>query len=286
MKNKKIIVSTICETSWIEKSGLNKMLNSLKYFHPGWEVKVYNENDLDNIYKNNIFGHNKWSIMALTMIDAKQKTNADIVVHIDADSIILGKLDQILEDGYDVFAVRNDGDHIGNRDESINRPYLIRNLKNEFYLNCGFIATSSDLFLQEWKLYNDYIVKKYGDIRNAKVECPIVEQGSYNLIIHGTQLFRTKLLDPVGSKEFWGASANFKTGNGYCPEHLRINYGANNWESWYEIYEKDGISYLGNKQVKIIHQAGGGEDKLKFDMFNPTYKKYLNKITETTEDNN
>lgn len=278
--NKKIIVSTICESSWIERSGLNKMLNSLKHFHPDWSVKVYNENDLSTIYKNNIPGHNLWSIMALTMIDAKRKTNADIVVHIDADSIILGKLDQILEDGYDIFAVRNDADDIGNRDESFNRPYFIKNLKNEFYLNCGFIATSSDLFLENWKAYNDYLVEKYRDIRNAKIECPIVEQGSYNLIIYGTKLFNTKLLDPIGSKEFWGPSANFKTGNGHCPEHLKKDYGGNNWESWYEIFEKDGQCYLNNKIVKILHQAGGGNNKLDFDMFNSNFIPYLSKLTK------
>ena len=117
MKNKKIIISTICESSWIEKSGLNKMLNSLKYFHPDWEVKIYDEHKLNDIYKNNIPGHNLWSIMALTMIDAKREANADIVVHIDADSIILGKLDQILEDGYDIFAVRKrPGMYIGTTD--------------------------------------------------------------------------------------------------------------------------------------------------------------------------
>lgn len=284
MNSKKVVISTICESSWIKKSGLNKMLNSLKYFHPNWEVKVYDEHKLNDIYKNNIPGHNLWSIMALTMIDAKKESNADIVVHIDADSIILGKLDQILEDGYDIFAVRNDGDHIGNRDESFNRPYFIKNLKNEFYLNCGFIATSSDLFLKNWRSYNDYLVEKYGDIRNAKTECPIVEQGSYNLIIYSNNQFKVKLLDPVGSREFWGPSANFKTGNKHCPEHLKINYGGNNWESWYEIFEKDGISYLGNKEVKIIHQAGGGESKLRFDMFNPTFVKYLNQITSITSD--
>ena len=49
-------------------------------------------------------------------------------------------------------------------------------------------------------------------------------------------------------------------------------------ESWYDIYQKDGKSYLNDKEIKIIHQAGGGSHKLNFDMFNPDFVRYLNQI--------
>lgn len=279
--SKRIIISTICESSWVEKSGLKKMLASCKHFNPDLKILVYDEHELKRLYKNYPPGIDIFGIMAETMIESKKLTGADITVHIDADSLVLCDLKELLSGDYDLWAVRNDPtEHFApNRDESMNRPYTIRNIPNRLYLNCGFIATSNDDFLNDWANYNRYLINKYGSMHNTNGECPIVEQGSYNLIAYYNNKYKIKLLDPENGDCYCGASANFNNGNNHKPLETIEDYGANHWDSWYSIAESADNSFLNGKRVNILHNCAGGTRKLNFNLFNPEYRKYLTKIT-------
>ncbi len=282
--DKKVSVITHCESHLQESFGLQKMLRTLKYYNPTFDVHVYDEIDLNRIYKERP-GINLWSAMSITMMEIKKKTKCDIIVHIDCDSIILAPLTEILADGIDVFGVRNDFDGIGDRNESQNRPYLIKDIPNEKYLNCGFIATPSDEFLEEWTQCNNYLINKYGDIRNATPECPIVEQGSYNLVIWYQNKYKVRILDRLGGNVFYGCSANFKTDNNYIAPSVRKQFPNEDkycWSSWRDIEynENDGKFYLCGKQVKVLHKANGGSGgKLEFDLFNDKTAQKLKEIT-------
>lgn len=277
MNNLKIVVVSHCETKYIDNFGGFKLRNSLSYFHPEIPFIHCNENDLKKIYQDNL-GVNLWATMPYTMLLAWEKyPDSNIVCHLDWDSLVLGKLNSLIEEDYDVAGVTSDGPHVGNRDERRNRPILIENLPNELYLNCGLVSVTNRNFLHDWIQVNNNVIKEYGDIRTV----PLGEQGTFNALVYATNKYKLKQLDPWDGKFYYGASANRPTKGIYCPEHIKKEYNVNNWESWYDIQNIDGKFYLDNKEIKILHASGGGNPasckKLSFDLFNPVL---LSKLTE------
>lgn len=277
----KIIFVTNCD-SWLwKKFGRNKLVNSFKYFHPDLDIVTYNENDTNRIMLENV-GFDRISYMPIIMKEVKKIYNADIVCHLDSDSIVLGKLDEILENDYEIVGCRNDGDH-ATGDESQNRPHPIKNLPRELYMSCGCIATSSDEFLDDWYNLNKEIIKKYGSLHPY---IPMGEQGSYNILFHSGK-YKTKILDPKGGNLFYGASANIDKLGKTSPEHIIKEWGFDNWQSWKEIYYENNKFLLYGKECKLIHMAGGGKAKtavkLSFDMFNPNIIDKLKEITQCNE---
>ena len=278
--NKNIIAITNCELYLSKRFGLDKCLNSFSYFHP--DIPIYNWGDKETEeIKRKWVGFGLTSFMPIIMSEVKKKYNADLVIKLDADSIVLGRLSEIIDcdDGTEIFGVRNDGDHIGNRDESMNRPEPIKNLPNHLYVNCGLIATTSDLFLDEWFNINKYLIDTYKDIRVI----PMAEQGTYNCLFHSGK-YKTKILDPLGGDLFYGSSANIDAHPENIPLSVQKEYGNfTNWGSYQDIEYKDNKFWLYNKQVKALHFAGGGtwknSNKMDFDLFNPKIIPELRRIT-------
>jgi|ERR1017187_197988 hypothetical protein len=281
----KILAVTNCQECCKKNFGFYKLINSWKYFHPNIEIVNWDDKETERIkrdYKN----FDLLSFMPIVMLEAKQRYNADLVIKIDSDSIILDKLTEIIDcnDSTQIFSVRNDGDHIGNKDEKRNRPPTIRDIPNEKYLNCGLIATNSEQFLKEWYKYNKNLIEKYGNIENAREVCPMVEQGSYN-IIAASGKYKVKILDELGNSLLYGASANCPSaGNHSCPQSIIDEYGGqcNPWASWKDIEYKNGKFMLYGKIVKILHSSGGGSincKKLSWDRFNEKLIPILKKIT-------
>ena len=92
--------------------------------------------------------------------------------------------------------------------------------------------------------------------------------------------YRVKILDPLGGDQFWGAAANYLDGSGYCPAHIQAAYGYNKWESWHSI-EKTGSKFnLGNRQVKVLHFAGGGSSKPGLEVFNDKTRRKIQDILD------
>lgn len=285
----KIIAVTNCEEKLKERFGYYKLVNSWGYFHPDIPIYNWEEKETDRIKK-------EWpglvlaSVMPVVMLEAKKRYGADLIIKLDADSIILDKLTEIIDckDDTQVFGVRNDADNIGERDERQNRPQELWSLSNHKYVNCGCIATTSERFLQDWLQLNLLIAKRYGGVK-AFWMC---EQNTYNIVFHSGR-YKTKILDPIGGDLFYGASANtytdgkmeyFQTSD--TPEHIIKEWGKNAWQSWKQIeyHENDGGFYLYGKKVKIVHHCGGGSvdgaHKLTFDMFNETARNKLKEITK------
>lgn len=292
--NKKIIFSTYCHDEYQERFGINKLVNSFKHFHPDHEIIVYGSKDIDRVYKE--YGVNLSNALPCLMLDIKRKYNADFICHIDADSLCLSKLDEILNCDYEIASVRNNCDlHTG--DERQNRPKCLWELPNEKYVNCGCISTNSEDFLLKWIKLNNDITLKYGDIRrfwgtnqNWFWMC---DQNWMNYLFHYGN-YSSKISDPKGGNLFYGASANMYKGGKWeyiqtneDPEHIIKEYGKNGWQSWKEIEYKDRKFWLYGKQVKLLHMAGGGNSettkKLSFDMFNLNMIEKLKEITKYNE---
>lgn len=263
--------------------GGRKLYNSIKYFYPNAIVDWYDSKETNRIQTTYPWS-NRLSFMPCIMKDCMERNRVDRVIKIDADSLVLSSLDESFDYYFDICGVRNDGDHIGNKDESINRPFLIKNIENHKYLSCGFISTNNKDFLNEWIDYNYYLTQKYGKIENARTECPMVEQGSYNILFHSGK-YKTKILDPLGGNLFYGASANMPSPNKHdIPEHIIKEWGVSNWQSWKDIKYINDKFWLYEKQCKLLHFAGGGSPKtaikLSFDMFDPSIVPILQKITK------
>ncbi|MEK6880945.1 MAG: hypothetical protein AABY22_15100 [Nanoarchaeota archaeon] len=280
----KIVAVFNCD-SWLMNSfGGNKLRNSWSYFHPDITIIWYNENDTNRIiFENPKFGLT--TFMPIIMLEVKKKYNADLVIKLDADSIVLDRFSEIIDcdDDTRVFGVRNDGDHIGNADERQNRPRELWDLPNEKYINCGCLATSSEEFLNDWLLLNKLILDRYGSITSFWM----CEQNMMNMVFYSGK-YKTKILDPKGGDLFYGTSANGPSPNNHkIPEHIIKEWNCSNWQSWRDIEYKDGKFWLYGKQIKISHMAGGGSAKtavkLSFDMFNPKIIPILQEITKCNE---
>lgn len=280
----KFVFLTHCDSWLMDSFGGNKLIASFKYFHPDLEIVHLNEKYIEKILNNNP-GFCRYSMMPLTMLAIKRQYKADYVCHLDADSLVLGRLDEILKGDYEIAGVRNNNDDFLENQRMI-RPYPIRNIPNHFYLNCGCIATNSDEFLFEWIDLNAHIIYKHGiNFMTA------VEQDTYNVVAYSNYVkFNLKILDSMGSDLFYGCSANMHAKNNPIPDSVKKtwdtgdNWKLNNWGSWKDIQYKDGKFYLYNKIVKLVHQSGGGQPgkaiKLDWDLFNDETSQILKNILQ------
>lgn len=273
----KIVFVTHCQNELINNFGGYKLLNSFKYFHPDVDIFHLGTKEMNEIYTSN-----PWSclhsFMPLTMKYVQDITNTDFVCHLDWDSIVLSRLDEILNCYYDIASVRNNNDNFLNN-ESHNRPYPIQNIANHLYCNAGCVSANKN-FIDEWIKLNKEATEKFGSIYKAYV---LVEQDTMNILAYSGK-FKFEILDPLGGNYYYGCSANIHSPNIHeIPATIKRDYGISNWSSWLDIEYKENKFFLYDKQIKILHQAGGGDaktcEKLSWDMFNPNIIDKLKEIT-------
>ena len=221
---------------------------------------VFKSKEINEEFKKDRFA----SWLTINPIIAKRIYNDyDLVIHFDADSLIVSKLDELLLGDYDVAGVRNNNDY-GTAGTS--SPCLIYT-KNGIrenpeisifkYLNAGLIASTKKEFWDEW----DYLNRSFNANNYFQYE-----QDIYNKIVYGNK-YNFKLLDPVYKQEHWGLSSA---------------YGIkNHWETWKDIKIKDNELYLNNKHIRVLHQAGGSGvlPKMQLDkLFNKETQEWLKEI--------
>lgn len=278
MAQNKIIFSTYCQDHLQDRFGMHKLVNSFNYFHPEYKIVTYGSQDIDNAYKKYKVTFNQ--SLPCIMLDIKRKYDTEYICHIDADSLVLGKLDEILKMDYDIASCLNNED-IGDKDERQNRSQELHNLPNSKYVSCGCLSTNSEKFLLEWNSVNEQITEQYGGVK-AFWMC---DQNWMNVLFHYGG-YKNKILDPLEGNVLYGGSANFDSGNRYIAPSITREYGGNfaNWSSWRDIEYKDGKFWLRGKMVKISHKSGGGKyengQKLDWDLFHPNIIPKLQEITK------
>lgn len=135
------------------------MINSFKRFHPDIDLVVFRQNTIDKIFKES--GCNWFTakpVFAQLLTD-----KYDLVVNIDADHIITGRLDEILKGNYDVACPWNFNDYENSNFE---------NITDEMYLQAGIVASTSKGFWKHWQSSNKDAMKylrKENDILNKVV---------------------------------------------------------------------------------------------------------------------
>ncbi len=220
--------------------GCNKLVKSLKYFHPDIPIQVVYADDQSVLESQHPIVVNKFI------------KDYDRVVWIDADSIICAPLTELLEaTNFDVVGVRNNNDFgkAGASDPIIQLGSTIQN-----YMNAGLISVMSKAFAEDWL----ELTLLMGGIQ------PFGAQSVLNAIKYQ---FKTKIIDPIDAPYYYGVSGLFG-----------IN---DHWDSWKEITVTDGKLYANDKQIKVLHQAGGFKpDKLGYWMFSKAARERLIEICE------
>lgn len=266
---------TYCDDEFQERFGTHKIINSLKYFHPNHNVILYGSKEIKKVHEK--YNVNIGNALPCMMLEAKREYGLDYIIHTDSDSLCFGYLESILDFNYEVASVLNNPE-IGQRDERMNRPQCLWNLENSKYVSCGLISCGSERFLLEWHELNQEIVKTYGGIK-AFWQC---DQNFMNYAFH-YRGFKSKILDPLDGKVFYGPSANMYSKNNHNPDCMIKEYGTNTCQSWFDIEYKDDKFWLYEKEIKILHQSCGGNKntvwKCHFSLFNDKVKEKLQEIT-------
>lgn len=232
----KTIFSSHCQNDWYEKVGAKKLVNSTRYFHPEIELQVMGDNIISEIKSK--YPWSNWYTFDPLVAEYYLDTY-DLIVHIDADSIITGKLEELLVGDFDIAGVRNNNDI----SRTTNQPGLMGSpvpTGCDFIsqsLNAGLIASTSVSFWQEFKQRNY-------DHGPAGPGLGFGEQDEFNAIAWSGK-YKTKILDPKDSDVYYGVSQQ------ECIPGEPIE------SSWRALYIKDSQLYCRDKKVKVIHHASG-----------------------------
>lgn len=236
---KPVVFFTFVSDNYYYPVGTYKMITSFKRFHPDIDLVVFRQADVDKIFKEKDLNfYNAKPTLAKLLTD-----KYDLVVNIDADSVVTGRLEAILADDYEVGSVLNLNDY---------ENTSVGDVSEKMYLNAGLIASRNPKFWDIWEKAN-----KQAMIYKCK------ENDTMNLVIYNdpeVKAMKLKVFD--GNKDYYGCKS--------------LNREA-------EFYvEKDELFCRGEK-VKIYHHAKGGAalPKLQFEEmgFTPSVVDYLNKVS-------
>jgi len=239
MKKKgKVVFFTFVSDNYYYPVGTFKMVNSFKRFHPDIELIVFRQDIIDKVFKEKgVNFYNAKPTFAKLLAPLY-----DLVVNIDADSVCLGRLDEVLKQNYEVGSVMNLNDY-ENR--------TIENIDEEMFLNAGLIASRNKDFWDIWEKKNkkamDYTCKE-NDIMNL-------------LIYNNPKVKKMKLKVFDKKKDYYGCKSLNREG---------------------EFYIENGKVMCRDEQVFIYHHAKGGVlPKLQFEQmgFTPEVVKFMDFVS-------
>lgn len=228
--------------------GADKLVASARYFHPDIPFFVYGDHEISK------FPLPIESLHPFMM--NKLKTKYDIVVYIDADSIICGDITPVFTalEKHEVVCVRNNNDY---GKAGCDKALSQQNRDINIYLNAGFVATTSKDFIAEW-MHNNLLFAELTPFGSQSVLNTIIDKFNWNLI------------DGIDDDVYYGVSC--------------LHGEKSHWQSWKDIQvDESGSLYLNNgtkhKAVKVLHHAGGfNPDKLGLYMFNDEVRRRLTEI--------
>lgn len=155
----KKVFFTIVDDRFYYPGGTHIMVNSFRRFHPDIDLVVYRQDMIDKVFKDKgINFYQAKPTFAKLLID-----KYDLVVNIDCDHVITGRLTQILEGDYDVGCPWNFNDY---------ENASFENITEEMYLQAGIVASTNKKFWDTWEKANKDAMKylrKENDILNLVV---------------------------------------------------------------------------------------------------------------------
>ena len=250
--DKKICISTWCTDDFAELLGVDKLANSIKYFHPDVDHVIFNT-EMTNIVNEQLPWMQPIWMMAPTCLPYVDKY--DMVVHLDADAVVTGPLDELFNSDADVIGVRNNnsfgkaGSHGGITINHIepwgnNEPIPVQG-----FINAGLIAANGPEFWYDWHALNTEAARVKREV-NPCFPGLGDENDTLNQLFHWDK-YKSEVIDAIGTNVSYGICSCW----GDDP--------SNHWESWSQIYVKDDRLWLDDPVtqepmcIKVLHQAGG-----------------------------
>ena len=249
---KKILVSTWCTDDYSELLGVEKLANSIKYFHPEVDHVIFDTKMTEQIHSEMPWMKPIW-MMAATCLPFVEEY--DMVVHLDADAVVTGPMTEFFESEEDIIGVRNNNslDKASGHDFGITITHLPpfgngQQIPIQNFINAGMIGANNKEFWVDWHDVNKQSAKIKTEV-NPYAHGIGDEQDTLNQIFHSGE-YTTKIVDSMGSNVSYGISNHWGKND-------------NHWESWSQIYVKDDRLYLDDPKtgepmcIKVMHQAGG-----------------------------
>jgi len=146
MSKEKIVFFTLVSDGYYYPIGCHKFVNSFKKFHPDIDLVVFRQDMIDKVFKEK--GINFY--MAKPTFAKLLTDKYDLVVNIDCDTAIFGRMEEVLKDDYDVGAAWN-----FNQYENSNLP----NITDEMYLQAGLVGSRDKKFWDIWEEANKDAMK-------------------------------------------------------------------------------------------------------------------------------
>ena len=177
----KTVFFTISDDRYFYPAGTHILINSFKRFHPDIPLVVYRQDMIDKVFKEKgINFYQAKPTFAKLLYD-----NYDLVVNIDADHVITGRLQEILEGDYDVAFPWNYNDY---------ENASLGDITEEMYLQAGIVASTKKSFWDTWEKMNVDAMKY------LRKENDIV-----NLLVYGDTNISLKILDK--KKDYYGCKS-------------------------------------------------------------------------------
>ena len=244
---KPVVFYTFISDNYYGPIGTPKLINSFKHFHPDIPLVVFRQDVVDRIIdpkKKFMGGAVNW-LNAKPMFAKLLTEKYELVINIDADSVVLGRLDEALTNDYDIGSVMNLNDFENRSVESVTK---------EQFLQAGLVASRRPEF---WDIWMQRSLKD-----NWKYKC--AENDTLNLVIYEDlipQSWRLKVFDK--EKDYWGCKSLDREG---------------------EFVIEQGKVMCRGEQVKIYHHAKGpgAIPKLQFEKmgFKKEVANYMNILSD------
>lgn len=155
----KVCFFTFVSDNYYYSVGTHILVNSFRYFHPDLDLIVFRQDMVDKIFeKTGVNFYNAKPTFAKLLTE-----KYDLVVNIDADTIILGRLDEVLKEDYDVGAAWNFNDYENASFDDITA---------KMYLQAGLVASRNKRFWDVWEEKNKLahvFIRKENDVLNSVV---------------------------------------------------------------------------------------------------------------------
>lgn len=251
---KKVVAFTIADENNLKYAQM--LQNSLKHTNPDIHLEIVQGDKL----KAHLEADPMFFYRATPIIAEQLLKEYELVIKIDADSIVTGSLDYVINTkDYDVGTVIN-WNRVDPQKYGTVSGWGISPIE---YMNCGFVAMRSAEFVKQWKKLCfspqfDNMQYKEQDLLNA-----LIYFGNFNVrcFDHG---------DGIANEMAW--------------------YGLISKGEWMRTEMKDGKMIVPKSsdnfpqvdtEIRVIHWAGGSnESKMEYrTRFPETVVEYLNKIT-------
>lgn len=229
---------TIVDDNYYYPVGTHILVNTFRRFHPDIPLIVFRQDAIDEV-----FAREKINFYMAKPTFAKLLVGRyDRIINIDADTVITGRLDAILDGDWEVGGVWNKNDY---EDASFD------NITPEMYVQAGLVGSTNPKFWDIWERENK------NAMNYIRQENDILNKIWYN--------------DPIVSKMnrvIWDKDKDY--------------YGCKALDREGEMYLEGGELMLRKEKVKCYHHAKGRDlPKLQFDRmgFRPEVSIWLKTIS-------